>query len=467
MAYIYLIYGISMLIMGAALTVQSLLPGGPLPRRLTAVFAAFAVTHGMFELVRMVQLMEEQGFQDGTPPGLDYLVIFLLPVSFLCLLVFGVELMVTQSNSTKRIRLMYFLLPVLGGLYFAVMARDGSGHYTFLLENASRHFLAFPACIFAALGIRSMAQRQKAKYRSRLAAFFNISALLLLIYGVGAGLLTGDLTRVNIQLEHFIFTSPAVAVLRTMTMVSLMAVLTYAFFIEMSRLSFLNQRMRREFTSSIAHDMRNLAGNIENSSELLLDEIGDSRAGPDQSRLLEILGTNARKLNRLVSDMFEASLLDVHRIELKKELRDLRELIKEATELTTSTFKDRKLTLRLPEVPVHAEVDPARFEQILLNLLNNAGKYSFPGSEVILDLHVELSKAKISVASTGRPIASADVPYLFTRFFRASEAKDSAVGSGLGLAIVKGLVEAHGGEVSVDAKDSGLTTFYFTLPIKT
>jgi signal transduction histidine kinase len=117
------------------------------------------------------------------------------------------------------------------------------------------------------------------------------------------------------------------------------------------------------------------------------------------------------------------------------------------------------------EVPP-LEADPARLEQVLVNLLSNAAKYSFPETEILVEVEPREREVMVSVTNLGQGIPPEEQEAIFTRFRRARAATEAGVpGLGLGLYITKGLVEAHGGRIWVESEVGKSTTFRFTLPL--
>jgi two-component system phosphate regulon sensor histidine kinase PhoR len=132
-----------------------------------------------------------------------------------------------------------------------------------------------------------------------------------------------------------------------------------------------------------------------------------------------------------------------------------------------STAKAKKITLQVDlqeKLPlVHG--DPIRLRQVIANLLENALKYTPPGGRVVLDAHVEDDQIIICISDTGPGIPPADQPYLFDKFFRASNVPEEARGTGLGLSIVKSIVEQHDGRIWVESVLGKGATFTVVLPV--
>jgi signal transduction histidine kinase len=112
------------------------------------------------------------------------------------------------------------------------------------------------------------------------------------------------------------------------------------------------------------------------------------------------------------------------------------------------------------------DVDLVRLEQVFLNLLSNAGKYSFPNTPIKVQVTPRHDEVRVSVTSTGPSIPAEARPHLFDRFYRAkAAAQGSMPGVGLGLYLARGLVEAHGGRIWIEPQRGDVTTFTFAIPI--
>ena len=142
---------------------------------------------------------------------------------------------------------------------------------------------------------------------------------------------------------------------------------------------------------------------------------------------------------------------------LERHLADFAQAIRE---------RDLVSALDMPAEPIMAELDPERIGQVINNVLANAIKFTGEGGGVSVALRRKAESVVLAVADTGIGIAAADADQLFERFFRARNATDRAIpGTGLGLAICKGIVDAHGGSITVDSEIDRGTTITITLPI--
>ena len=130
-------------------------------------------------------------------------------------------------------------------------------------------------------------------------------------------------------------------------------------------------------------------------------------------------------------------------------------------------FDDVELTYDAPESPILVEGDQKRLKQLLVNLLDNAIKYTPAGGSARLSLSSTDASAVVEVSDTGRGIPPAALPHIFERFYRHTDPRDSRVtGFGLGLAISKWIVDAHGGTIEAESQEGRGSTFTVRLPLQ-
>ncbi len=219
-------------------------------------------------------------------------------------------------------------------------------------------------------------------------------------------------------------------------------------------------RLREEWTSMVAHDLRQPVTAITAFASLL------RRRGADQERgwSEHILGS-ARRLNRMIGDLLEASRLESRRLTLELQEVRLGAALAGIVERLQVETPSNPLVLDAGDEEVVALVDEARLEQIVGNLVSNAVKYGDRGAEIRVRLRRKGDAAELSIGNRGRPIPEDDLPYVFERFRRGDESRTRAQGLGLGLYIVRGLVEAHGGSIVVES-DERETIFRIVLPLR-
>jgi signal transduction histidine kinase len=214
-----------------------------------------------------------------------------------------------------------------------------------------------------------------------------------------------------------------------------------------------NQR-KDEFLALLAHELRNPLGVIGNAQYLLRDREPLSPAGRKQ---VELIGREARKLGRLVDDLLDVSRITRGVVELRREVLDLGVAAANMLEGMQSAVSRRGHTLvfeGIPE-PLYCDADPTRIEQVFLNLVDNAAKYTPPGGRIEVSLRREGEEAVFRVRDNGIGISPELLPHVFDLFVQADRSlAHSHGGLGIGLMLVKNLVEMHGGRV--EAHSGGL-----------
>jgi PAS domain S-box-containing protein len=226
------------------------------------------------------------------------------------------------------------------------------------------------------------------------------------------------------------------------------------------------QRMREEWTSVIAHDLKQPIGVITMAADFLPSLHHGQKNDKEQDFTRRIAGA-ARTLARMVDDLLDLSLLEADRLKLERRLVDPRTLVKESVERLSQVIGDRHVTvIEGPKLaPVFA--DPMRIGQVLGNLISNAVKYGAAGTEIVVRVERHDGDAEISVTNHGAGIPPEELPRIFNRFIRSKTTHGSGVpGLGLGLYISKGVIEAHGGRMWVESTPGETTTFHLTLPCR-
>jgi PAS domain S-box-containing protein len=224
------------------------------------------------------------------------------------------------------------------------------------------------------------------------------------------------------------------------------------------------QKLREEWTSVIAHDLRQPIGVITMSADLLpsLHPDGmDEREGA----LTERIRKAGHSLSRMVTDLLDLSLLEANRLALEQRWVDPVTLVKESVEHLAHVTVDHRVMVSAGKDVPKVFVDPLRIEQVLGNLVSNAVKYGGEKCEIRLRVDRRPDSVEISVTNTGPGIPAAELPRIFGRFVRSDAMHRSRVkGLGVGLYIARGLIEAHGGRMWAESTPGTTTTFRFTLP---
>ena len=222
---------------------------------------------------------------------------------------------------------------------------------------------------------------------------------------------------------------------------------------------------RRDLLAAIGHDLRTPLASVRVIVEALSDGVVDD---PETvARYLRTAQGHLNALSHLVDDLFMLAHLDSGGVELERQPNSMTDLISDTLQSFSVRAEQQKVTLR-GEPCASADIatfDARYVERALANLVENALCYTPPGGEVVLRSTCAPGGLSVGVSDTGLGIPDADLPRVFERFYRGDVSRSRATGgSGLGLAIVKGVVEAHGGSVSVETELGRGTTFSFVLP---
>jgi signal transduction histidine kinase len=223
-------------------------------------------------------------------------------------------------------------------------------------------------------------------------------------------------------------------------------------------------RLKDEFVSMVSHELRTPLSSIKGYSLTLLAADGkwDSKT---REEFISIIADESDKLSDLVENLLEMSRIEAGRVPLSPEPILLPRFCKDVVERVGKHHPDMEFRCELDDNLPLVEADGRRVEQVLVNLLQNAAKYSGASAVRIKGSYDGGSEVTLSVVDDGVGIAPEHLPHLFDKFYRAG--KDAGIGesgTGLGLAIAKKLVDAQGGRIWVESKLGEGTTFYFTLP---
>ncbi len=224
-----------------------------------------------------------------------------------------------------------------------------------------------------------------------------------------------------------------------------------------------SERLRRQLILDIAHELRNPLMIQQSHLELLLDNV----VAPTPQQLQTIYEQNLL-LGRLVRDLQLLALADAGELQIVRIPTMLPEILQKVVAHMRPALEEKQITLEAqisPDLPTVA-VDPQRIEQVLLNLLDNACRYTLPGGKIVLSAHREDDAVHVCVRDQGPGIAPEDLPHIFERFYRGDKSRTRASGgTGLGLSIAKALIEAHGGRIGAENAPQGGACVHFTLPI--
>lgn len=224
------------------------------------------------------------------------------------------------------------------------------------------------------------------------------------------------------------------------------------------------EMLRSEFIGMLGHELRTPLTSIKGATALLMEQMNGAADG--KTELLEMVRDNSERLLRLINDLLDATTLEAGRSAIRKRSCDPTPLLEAAATGIRGYADAYGVTVRTDLEPdlVRIVADPDRVEQILSNLLSNAVKFSHKGGQVVLRAQPTGNFLRVEVEDQGVGIAEADLPRLFEKFTQLESSRRNGPGTGLGLAITKGLVEGHGGTISVSSRLDTGSTFSFTLP---
>lgn len=226
------------------------------------------------------------------------------------------------------------------------------------------------------------------------------------------------------------------------------------------------ERMRSDFAANVSHEIKTPLTAIKGFVETLYNRQVDSPK--DIERFLGIIIKHVNRLDDIVSDLLSLSRIEQSRSRQELNLKPtrLRDVMTTVTQVLQAKAEEKEIIVDIRCDPsAVAVVDATLIEQAVLNLTDNAIKYSDPGGRIEITVRVETDVATIVVQDFGGGIAKRDLPRLFERFYRVDRARSRALGgTGLGLAIVKHITQAHGGKVWVDSTPGKGSTFTLQVP---
>ncbi|MGI5181277.1 PAS domain-containing sensor histidine kinase [Dactylosporangium sp. CA-152071] len=208
-------------------------------------------------------------------------------------------------------------------------------------------------------------------------------------------------------------------------------------------------KVRADLVATVSHELRTPLTSILGNVEVIVD--GD--AGPvqrPQARLLAAVERNARRLLALIEDLLMLSRIEAGQVKINAGPVHLRAVVSGALEALQSVRgqRDVHLDIDLPDPPIVVHGDRDQLERVLINLLDNALKFTPPGGSARLTADLDGAQVRLTVADTGIGIPPAELDQIFDRFFRSSRSQElQSQGTGLGLAITKSIVERHGGHI--------------------
>jgi heavy metal sensor kinase len=223
-------------------------------------------------------------------------------------------------------------------------------------------------------------------------------------------------------------------------------------------------RRQRQFTADASHELRTPLTAMKGQIEVALSRPRDKE---DYRQVLQAVNEEVDRLVRLVGSLLTLARADAGQIPIAFETVSLRHLVSGALEQVGALASQRNVELQLaPSPDVNLSADEDLLLQLLLNLLDNAVKYTPSGGQISVGWNRQDGQVEFWVRDTGTGIAPEHLPHIFDRFYRADKARSRAAGGvGLGLSICRWIAAAHGGSISVESAPGQGSTFTVRLPI--
>jgi two-component system sensor histidine kinase KdpD len=222
------------------------------------------------------------------------------------------------------------------------------------------------------------------------------------------------------------------------------------------------ERLRNALLSSLSHDMRAPLGSIEHAASALL-QAPDTGPSPDRRELLTTILHESQQMGRLVANLLDMMRVESGALQVQKEWQVLSDVVGVALLRLEEQLQDHPVTTSLPPDLPLAPIDEILLEQVFVNLLENAAKYTPPGTAIEIGAEARAEEVVMWVGDRGPGLPPGEEERVFDKFHRASAVPGAGVG--LGLAIARGIINAHGGRMWAENRAGGGTIFRFTIPI--
>jgi len=228
------------------------------------------------------------------------------------------------------------------------------------------------------------------------------------------------------------------------------------------------ENMRKDFAANVSHEIKTPLTAIKGFVETL--KSGAINHPEEAARFLDIIEKHTNRLNAIIDDLMKLSLIEqkTDKKEILLENRPLLPILQSACQVCQSMADEKAIQIMLScEETLSINLNAALIEQAFVNLLDNAIKYSGPGSSIEIEAQQMDTEVAILFRDHGIGIASEHLPRLFERFYRADPSRSRKLGgTGLGLAIVKHIVNAHGGRITVESSLGKGSEFVVHIPRK-
>ena len=223
-----------------------------------------------------------------------------------------------------------------------------------------------------------------------------------------------------------------------------------------------SEEFKATLLDSLAHDLKTPLTSLKASLSAMNST---SSLNESDRELLSISEEETDRLSRLVSEMLQMARAEAGKLRLERRPHDVSGLIAGSIQAAKRALETRDVQLRLSSTLPEVSVDPDLVATVLINLLENAARYSDPGKPIVISASHERGQVTISVKDEGCGVPEEEISTIFDRFYRSTLTRDSTKGTGLGLSIARQIVLAHGGRIWAESSPGKGSRFSFTLPV--
>ena len=234
---------------------------------------------------------------------------------------------------------------------------------------------------------------------------------------------------------------------------------------EETKLEFEREQLRSNLLRAISHDLRTPLTGIEGSSSLILSSFNEL-TGDTILELVKEINYDSEWLIRLVENLLSMTRIECGKLEIKKSQEIVEEIVSESIQHLKSRLNNHKLSIDMPKEVLFVPVDGKLIEQVIINLVDNAIKYTPEQSEINIKVYSKKNSVYFEISDNGPGINKEDINHIFEIFYKGNKnSADSRRGVGLGLSICRSIVLAHGGDILVKNNKECGARFIFNLPL--
>ncbi len=223
-----------------------------------------------------------------------------------------------------------------------------------------------------------------------------------------------------------------------------------------------SERLRTALIDSLTHELRTPLTSIRAASTTLLGEGLDEAGRID---LISLIDEESKRLDALIGEAVQMAEIDAHVVQVHKVLQHARTLLEHAAEESRAALSGHRVVIAVEGPDEPCWFDPHLLSRVLRHLLENAARYTPPGTRIVLRSRRKRSRLEFLVEDDGPGIDSMDLPLIFEKFYRGKKGSAIGKGSGMGLAIVRAILAAHDGSIEVNSTPGRGTTFIFWVPL--